>query len=158
MLTEHLRHSENFKKFAKVAKRSDALFAKVRELEKQGGLFSKGKIEKAREEADSYHYDHSPDIAQYEAAKKYLDAHLNGHKFTDNVVADWKAEQTALLAEKSALLTELYKLKDEIGNAETLKKFAVLAMQNEEPQQEQENQQMHEQTPPQRKKSYDHGR
>ncbi|GHV16961.1 hypothetical protein FACS189425_02230 [Clostridia bacterium] len=153
-LTEHLRHSENFKKFAKVAKRSDALFAKVRELEKQGGLFSKGKIEKAREEADAYHYDHSPDIAQYDAAKKYLDAHLNGHKFTDKVVADWKAEQAALLAEKSALLAELYKLKDEIGSAETLKKFAVLAIQDE-----QEQEQSQEQTQAQqRKKSHDFGR
>jgi hypothetical protein len=136
-LDEYLRHSNNYKKYAKIKKHSDALHAKWKELEAKENIFTKGKTQKAREEMDAYQYEKMLDIQAYDEAADYLKNHLNGHEFTTAVVNNWREEQMALTIDKNELLAEFNSLKGEIESTETLLKFAKQ---------------------PQRKKTYEIGR
>jgi hypothetical protein len=154
-LGEHLRHSNNYKKYAKIKKHSDALHAKWKELEAKENIFTKGKTQKAWEEMDAYQYDKMLDIQAYDEVADYLKKHLNGHEFTTAVVNGWRKEQTTLTVDKNELLAEFNSLKGEIEIIETLLKFAKQLMQKDEVKQEQQQEQVQQ---PQRKKTYDIGR
>jgi len=66
-----------------------------------------------------FYEDNRAEITLYEAAKKYLDAHLNGHSLP---LKDWKLELTKLTAEQNVLYREYTALKDETREVELIKR------------------------------------
>jgi len=154
-LTEHLLHSENYKKFRKHKTKSDALHAKVRELQAAENIFTKGKTQKALDEADAYDFRYLNELQDYEAAAEYLKKHLNGHKFTDELVADWKREHAEKSEIKKGLLVQLNVIKGEIGSVEAIRKFCEqLIKYDAQPQLAQQEQEIQQ---PQRTKSKSYG-
>ena len=78
---------------------------------------------------DAFKVKHSGEIQSYEAAKKYLDAVMNGK--TTIPIKTWQAERDKLTAEKYALSEEYYTLKDEVKSVEVLRKGAESLMRED---------------------------
>jgi hypothetical protein len=82
---------------------------------------------------DDFREAHRREITLYEAAKKYLDTHLNGH---DIPTKSWKSEWIKLSVEKDNLYREYYALKEETRQVEVIKKSVenILRENGYEPQ------------------------
>jgi hypothetical protein len=71
-LKEHLRQSENFKQYGKIAAQYDALHVVADAAEKTTGMFAKSKAEKAWKETQDFYRGHESEIGMYRATEKYL--------------------------------------------------------------------------------------
>jgi hypothetical protein len=132
-LKEHLRQSENYKQYRKIAAHYDALNAAA---ENATGLFAKSKAEKARKDTQDFYRDHEHEIGMFRDAEKYLKGVLQSRFDPKKLppIKRWQNELAAKFAERDALDGVYYKLKDEIKHVETLKRFAVDLMIPDEPQ------------------------
>jgi prefoldin subunit 5 len=123
-LDEHLRHSDNFTKYSKIAKQRDELSAAAYALEKQG-FFSKGKAQKAREKSEAYAWKHRNALVDYDAAEKYLRGVLQKRFDPKNIPSGkWRQERETLAQELGGLTTEYEVLNDEIREVELIRKSA----------------------------------
>jgi hypothetical protein len=120
----HLAHSDNFKKYRKIADKRDALNAEAYTLEKQG-FFSKGKAQKAREKADDYEWRNLNALQDYDVAEKYLRGVLQKRFDPAKIpVAKWRQERETLAQELGGLNTEYTVLNDRIREVELIRKCA----------------------------------
>jgi hypothetical protein len=76
---------------------------------------------------------HAEAIGQYETAQRYMKDHLNGRTVIPE--KDWRAEYTALTAERYKLCEEFYRLKDDVKNVERLRRSAENLMSHGAPEQ-----------------------
>ena len=72
---------------------------------------------------------HSEEITAYEVASKYLKEHLNGYNKIPEKA--WRDERDELLAARYAHVEEYYNLKDDVRNAEVLRKGAENIMRED---------------------------
>ena len=110
-LDEHLAQAETYKKYSAIFKKYQSLKPKYRE---------------------GFYEGHRAEIVLYESAKRYLDAHLNGHTLP---LKAWTAEREKLAADKAKLTREYNALKDEIREVEVIHKAAEQAVRENQPPQ-----------------------
>jgi hypothetical protein len=130
-LDEHLRHSENFKKFRKLRMRYDALRTEWKAAEKSGGLFAKSKAEKAHAAVRDFYESHRSELWQFEAAEKYLKGVLQSRYDPKQIAAQarrWSAERKTCKQEIGGINSECAVCKSEVESAEAIKRFAVMLM------------------------------
>jgi hypothetical protein len=135
-LKEHLRQSENYKQYRRIAAEYATLSNATDVAEKATGLFAKSKAEKVRKEVQDFYRDHDHEIGMFRDAEKYLRGVLQSRFDPKKLppITKWHDELKEKQAEKGELDGEYYKLKDEIKHAETLKRFTADLMIPDEPQ------------------------
>jgi hypothetical protein len=136
-LDEHLRHSENFRKFRKLRTRYDALRTEWKAAEKSGGLFAKSKAEKAHAAARDFYETHRSELGQFENAEKYLKGVFQSRYDPKQIAAQskkWNAERETCKQELCGINSECAVCKNEVESAEAIKRFAVKLMLPDEPQ------------------------
>lgn len=107
-LDEHIRNGENYRKHR--------------------AIYQQYQNEKPKKR-DAFYQAHASGIILYEAAKKYLDAHLNGHTLP---LKAWKSERARLAAEKENLYQNFYRLRDEVREVEVIRYNAERAISTDE--------------------------
>jgi ATP-dependent exoDNAse (exonuclease V) alpha subunit len=113
-LSEHLANVDAHKKHQAVYKKYRALDPKKRE---------------------AYKAKHAEEIAEYEAAVKYLKANLNGR---DRIPEkEWRSERESLLASRYADVDRYYNLREDIKNAENIRRGAENHMREITPERRQ---------------------
>ena len=88
--------------------------------------FAKNKAAKDHEAAvkkhNAYYEKHAGELEQYESAATYLKDHLNGNgKIPEK---EWREELDGLMAGRYAQVERYYKLRDDVQNAEALRRGA----------------------------------
>jgi hypothetical protein len=123
-LDEHIRHSENFKSYRKIKARYETLYAEYEATKNAAGLFAERKAQKALDAANEYYETHRAEIAMYDNAERYLRDVLQERFDPAKLppITKWKAERDAKTAEKDGLHQEYYRLRDEVKNAEAIKR------------------------------------
>jgi predicted nucleic acid-binding Zn-ribbon protein len=139
-LKEHLRQSENYKQYRKIATEYDTLHAAADTVEKTTGLFAKSKAENARKDTQDFYRDHDHEIGMFRDAEKYLRGVLQSRFDPKKLppIKMWQNELAEKLAERDELNGKYYTLKDEIKHVETRKRFAVDLMIPDEPREVQQ--------------------
>ncbi len=107
-LDEHIRHADNYFKYR--------------------ALYKQYKQVKPKHQADFYERNRTG-LTLYEAAQNYLAGVMNGR--TTIPTAKWKAEAVQLAAEKQVLYTEYNRLKEEVKNAEAIRRCVETVLQDE---------------------------
>jgi hypothetical protein len=148
-LDEHIRHSENFKNGRGQKARYEKLYAEYKTARKQTGLFAERKTQKALDAAQDYYEANLAAITLYEAAERYLRDVLQGRFDVKRLppMTKWKEERAAKTAERKALTADYNLLRDEVKNAEAIKRSVEQLTREDEPKRE----------PQQRKRSYEIG-
>lgn len=123
-LDEHIRHSENFKSYRKIKARYETLYTEYEAAKNATGLFAKSKADKALGAASDYYETHRAEIAMYDNAERYLKDVLQERFDPAKLppMTKWKAERDTKTAEKDGLHQEYYRLRDEVKNAEAIKR------------------------------------
>jgi len=123
-LDEYIRHSGNFKANRKYKAQYEKLYAQYKTLKKETGFGAGRKAQKALIAANEYHSTHSDEIAMYDKAEKYLRDVLQGRFDTKKLplVTKWKSEIVKLTAERKLIEADYYKLRDEVKEAEQIRK------------------------------------
>jgi len=98
-LDKHILQSENYKKYRAVYKEYE---------------------EQKPKQQDAFYENHRAELTLYNAAEKYLKAHLNGHK--EIPLPNWKAEHKKLITEKDKLYKEFYRRKENVRKVELIQK------------------------------------
>ncbi|MFP3152948.1 MobA/MobL family protein [Lachnospiraceae bacterium ZAX-1] len=130
-LNEHIKHSENFKKYRKIAEKRDALYAEYQTLSQQG-LFSKGKAQKALEVAEAFNWKHLNALQDYDNAEKYLYDILQGRFDPKKLpITKWREELTAKTAERDSLYRQYDSLKNETQKVEQIRRSVAEIMREE---------------------------
>ena len=101
-LDEHIKQSEIYMKYK-------AVYREYRQIQKP----------KKRE---VFYEENRMELTLFEAAKRYLEAHMNGK--TTLPIKAWKAEREKLNAEKAGLYREYRALKDDVWQTEIIKRTA----------------------------------
>jgi flagellar motility protein MotE (MotC chaperone) len=135
-LDKHSEQSENFKKYRKVRAAYDKLYANYKALSKETGLFAKSKAQKALDAANEYYDVHRSEIAIYDAAEKYLRGVMQKHFDPAKLppITAWRRERETCAQELGGINTEYKLYKNDVENAEAMKRFAVELMIPDEPQ------------------------
>jgi predicted nucleic acid-binding Zn-ribbon protein len=135
-LDEHLMHSSNYKEYRKIKVRYEKLYAEYKTAKKETGLFAERKAKKALETANEYYNDHRAEIAMFDKAEEYLRGVLQGRYDPKKSppVAMWQNERAAKTAEKKALYTEYYALKDETQKVEQIRRSVADILHSESPE------------------------
>ena len=82
-------------------------------------IYKEYKAQKPKQQ-DAFYESHRAELTLYNAAEKYLKAHLNGHK--EIPLPNWKAEHKKLTAEKDKLYKEFYHQKENVRKVELIQK------------------------------------
>ena len=142
-LNTHLHHTDILKEHKAVYTKYKSLTPK-KDTAALNSLnpFTKNKAVKEREAAikkqTAYKEKHAAAIGQYEAALAYFKDHLNGRdKIPEK---EWRTQHKTLLAERSPLVEEYYKLKDDVRNVETIRRGAEKIMREIVPVAERDHQ------------------
>jgi hypothetical protein len=148
-LDEHIRQSENFKNGRRQKAHYEKLYAEYKNTKKTTGLFAGRKTQKALYAAQDYYESNRAEIALYDAAERYLRDALQGHFDMKKLppMTQWKKERATKSAERNALHADYYRLRDEVKNAEAIKRSVEKLIRVDEPKRE----------PQQRKRSYEIG-
>lgn len=113
MLDEHIRHMGYYLEHRELYRQ----YQQIRRPKKQAAL---------REQ-------HYTEIALFESAHRYLEQHLNGHTLPLN---SWKEERAELLTERATLNGQYTALKEEVREAEIVKRNVEWLMRGGEPRKE----------------------
>jgi len=133
-LDEHIRHSGSFKANRKYKSQYEKLYDKYKALKNEKGFGAKGKAQKALAAANAYHETYRDEIAMYDKAEKYLRDVLQG-RFDPKKsppVTMWKAEIAKLTAERKLIEADYYKLRDEVKDAEQIRKTIYSIVRQEQ--------------------------
>jgi uncharacterized protein (DUF2267 family) len=112
MLDEHIRHMGYYQEHRELYRQ----YQQIRRLKKQAAF---------REQ-------HYTEFALFESAYRYLEQHLNGQ----TPLQSWKEEREKLLTERAALNAQYYTLKEEVREAEKIKRDVERLMSGGEPRKE----------------------
>jgi hypothetical protein len=135
-LKKHLEQSGHYKRYRKVSAEYDRLRTAEGEAKKAAGLFAKSKHEKTVKERQDFYRDHESEIGMFRDAEKYLRSVLQS-RFDPKKsppIAMWQKELAEKTGERDALTRDFHKLREEIKNAEAIKRYAVDLMIPNEPQ------------------------
>ena len=139
-LDEHIKHADNFKKYKHTKRRYDELYSEYEAIKKAGGLFAERKAQKALDFANNYYESNRTELTLFNAAEQYLkdvlQERFNPKKLPP--ITKWKAEYKTLSAEKDLTYREYYSLKDEVKEAEKIKRSVENLMKGQEPQRQRE--------------------
>jgi hypothetical protein len=137
-LDKHLEQSANFKKYWGVKAHYDKLTADVDVAKKATGLFAKSKAEKAHAAAQDFYETHSSEITMFRAAEKYFKGVLQKRFDPKQLppIKRWQSEREACKQELGGLYSEYRRYKDEVQDAETIKRFAANLMVPDEPREQ----------------------
>jgi hypothetical protein len=113
MLDEHIRHM--------------GYYLEHREIYRQYQQIRRPKKQAAFREQDY------TEIALFESANRYIGQHLNGHIAPLN---SWEEERVKLLAERAALNQQYHTLKEEVRQAEIVKRNVEWLMRGSAPRKE----------------------
>ena len=133
-LETHLAHCENRKQYKDIYDKYKRLAPKdTTAAQNSLNPFTKNKAIKEHEAAvakqDVFYEKHSAEIEAYQNANKYLKAVLNGK--TDIPTQAWKKELVQLTDTRISLAESFYNLKDELKNAEVLRRGMDELMKDE---------------------------
>ena len=134
-LGEHLRHSENFKKYHKIKRTYDNLYSEYEAARNATGFGTERKAKKALDAANEYREFYRPQLAMFDNAEKYLRDVLQA-RFDPKKqppITKWREELSAKTAEKDSLYREYYALKDETHKVEKIRASVKEIMQAETP-------------------------
>ena len=134
-LGEHLRHSENFRKYRKLKMNYEELYSEYDAAKKSGGFFAESKVQKALNATNDYRELHRPQLAMFDNAEKYLREVLQERFDPKKLppIAKWREELSAKTAEKDSLYRKYYTLKDEAHKLEKIRASVREIMQIEVP-------------------------
>ena len=118
-LDEHIQQSENYQSNRKYKVHYNKLYAEYKTLKNDKGFGAGRKAQKALDVANEYHEKHSTQIALYDDAEQYLQAHLNGRN--EIPLPSWRAERDKLNIERKQLDTEYKQLKADTAAVEKIR-------------------------------------
>ncbi len=107
-MDEHLKHADNYFRY--------------RDIHRQ---YRQQKPNKR----DAFFEAHRAELTHYEAARNYLDGVMNGR--TDIPRKAWRAESETLTAEKGSLYAEYTRLKEEVRDAEVIRRCVETVLRDE---------------------------
>ena len=136
-LKDHLRHSDNFKKYRKLKNRYEDLYSQYQTAKKAKGFGSERKAKKALIAANEYHEQHCSQLAQFANAEQYLRNVLQERFDPKKLppISRWQDELASKLAEKNTLYREYHTLKDETHKVEKIQASVKEILHNNSPQQ-----------------------
>jgi hypothetical protein len=136
-LHEHLRHSDNFKKYRKHKRKYESLYSEYEAAKKSTGFGAKRKANKALASAKEYHEQHRAELAKFSNAEKYLRDVLQDRFDPKKLppISKWQNELSDKTAEKDALYREYYALKDETHNVEKIRASVKAILHSDTPKQ-----------------------
>jgi len=134
-LQEHLRHSDNFKKYRKRKKQYEDLYSQYQTIKKSKGFGWERKAQKALDAANEYHETYRSEIAMFEKADEYLRGVLQDRFDPKKLppITKWQNELAAKATEKEALYQEYYTLKDETHKVEKIRASVKVILHNDTP-------------------------
>jgi hypothetical protein len=137
-LGEHIKQSENFKKYRGYRARYDKLYAEYQTAKNADGLFAERKAQKALDAANAYYEANRMEITLYDAAEKYLKGVLQSRYDPKKLppIAAWKNELAEKTGERATLYRDYEKLKVETQKVEQIKRTVEQIMRVQEPEQE----------------------
>ena len=137
-LDEHIKHSGNYKAYRGKKVQYDKLYAQYKILKKEKGFGAERKAQKALAAANEYYETYRTEIAMYDNSEKYLKGVLQTHFDPKKLppVAKWKAEIEKLTAERSGLNQQYNALKDEVKEAEQIRKSVYSILRQEQREQQ----------------------
>ena len=112
-LDEHIRHMGNYLEHREIY----GQYQQIRRPKKQAAFREK----------------HYTEIALFESAHRYFGQHLNGDTLP---LQSWKEERAKLLTERAALNGQYHTLKEEVRQAEIVKRNVERLMRGSEPRKE----------------------
>jgi hypothetical protein len=129
-LDEHIRQSEIFKEHHKLNWQYEKLQAEYETAKKATGFFAKSKADKAREAAQDFYESNRAGLTLFAAADKYLKGVLQSHYDPKKLppIAKWERERDDLRVEKSVLYKDYEFLKEDVQQAEVIKRNAEKVM------------------------------
>ena len=100
------------------------LYAQCQTIKKSGGFGAERKAQKALDTANEYYETYRNEITMYDNAEKYLRDVLQKHFDPKKLppITKWKAERDKLTAERNKLNQRYISLKNEVKDAEQIKK------------------------------------
>jgi RNA polymerase-interacting CarD/CdnL/TRCF family regulator len=133
-LDEHIRHSGNYKTYRGKKAQYQKLYAQYETIKKAGGFGAERKAHKALAAANEYYETNRNEITMYDKADQYLKGVLQEHFDPKKLppVTKWNAERGKLTAERKMLDADYYKLKDEVKEAEQIRKSVYSIMRQEQ--------------------------
>ena len=136
-LKEHLRHSDNFKKYRKHKRKYESLYSEYEAAKKSNGFGAERKAKKALAAANEYHEIYRSELAQFGNAEKYLRDVLQDRFDPKKLppISKWQDELAAKLTDKDTLYREYYTLKDETHNVEKIRASVKVILHNDSPKQ-----------------------
>jgi len=137
-LDEHIKHSGNYKAYRGKKVQYEKLYAQYTTLAKTTGFGAERKAQKALTAANEYYETYRTEIAMFDNAEQYLKGVLQTHFDPKKLppIAKWKAEIEKLTAERSGLNQRYNTLKDEVKEAEQIRKSIYSIMRQEQREQQ----------------------
>jgi hypothetical protein len=134
-LDEHIRQSENFKNGRRQKTHYEKLYAEYKTARKSTGFFAERKAQKALYTARDYYESNRAEIALHDAAERYMRDVLRERFDVKKLppITKWKEERAAKTAEQKALHADYYRLRDEVKNAEAIKRNVEQLTRADEP-------------------------
>jgi hypothetical protein len=123
-LDEHIKQSGIYKVHRGKKAQYEKLYAQYTTLAKATGFGAERKAQKALAAANEYYETYRSEITMFDKAEKYLRGVLQTHFDPKKLppIAKWKAEIEKLTAERSGLNQQYNTLKDEVKEAEQIRK------------------------------------
>jgi DNA repair exonuclease SbcCD ATPase subunit len=133
-LDEHIKQSGAYKAHRKHKAQYEKLYAEYTTINKAGGFGSERKAQKALAAANEYHETYRNEITMFEAAEKYLKGVLQKHYDPKKLppISKWQAEIAKLTAERKRIEADYYKLRDEVKEAEQIRKSIYNTIRQEQ--------------------------
>ena len=133
-LDEHIKQSGAYKGNRKYKTQYEKLYAQYEAIEKAGGFGAERKAKKALAAVNEYYETYRNEIASYENAEKYLWSVLQKHfdPKKSPPISMWQAEIAKLTAERKLIESDYYKLRDEVKDAEQIRKSVYNIMRAEQ--------------------------
>ena len=132
-LEKHIQQSEKFKSGRGYKAQYDKLYAEYETIKAAKGWGAKGKAQKALDAANEYYEAHRPQITLYESAERHLRDVLQGRFDPKKLppITKWREEHARLIADKQSLTRDYYALKNEVAEAEKIRRGVYDIMRGE---------------------------
>ena len=137
-LDEHIQQSGSYKGFRKFKTQYEKLYTQYEAIKKAGGFGSERKAQKALAAANDYYETYRNEITMYDKAEKYLRDVLQ-ERFDPKKsppIKMWQSEIQKLTAERGKLNQRYYALREEVKEAEQIRKSVYSIMRQEQREQQ----------------------
>jgi len=137
-LNEHIQHSGNYKGYRPNKAQYEKLYAQYTAIKKAGGFGAERKAQKALAAANDYYETYRNEITMYDKAEKYLRDVLQEHFDPKKLppIKKWQAEIVKLTAERGKIEQRYYALREEVKEAEQIRKSVYSIVRQEQREQQ----------------------